>query len=144
MLFEDLSALLQSSVFHRWLGVELTRTAPGEVDLRLPFRAEFADSEEAVNIHGGILATLADIAACFAVISQTERDAVSVDLHIDYLRLATPGDLIARARAVKVGRTLGHADVEIFSSDGKLVAIARSKMVTNLPDRTSLNKKAEQ
>lgn len=139
---EELAGFLKSSVFHRWLGVDLVRSAPGEVDLLLPYRPEFSDSEDAVNIHGGILATLADIAACFAVISQTGHDAVSIDLHVDYLRLAPPGDLSAKARAIKVGRTLGHADVEIFGHDGRLVAVARAKMMTSLPDRQTPSKPA--
>jgi uncharacterized protein (TIGR00369 family) len=143
VLLDDLSTLLKSSALHRWLGVELTHAESGKVEIRLPFRSEFADDEHSVNIHGGIISTLADIAACFAVISQTLQDAVSVDLHVDYLRMAVPGDLVATAHAIKVGRTLGHADVEIYGSDGRLVAIARSKMVTNLPDRPSLKKTEE-
>lgn len=143
MLLEELPTFLQSSAFHRWLGVEMTHCDSGAVDIRLPFRPEFVDNEESTNIHGGIIATLADIAACFAVISQTLHDAVSVDLHVDYLRMATPGDLTAKGRAFKVGRMLGHADVEIFGSDGRLVAVARGKMVTSLPERQTQNKKAD-
>ncbi len=137
----DLITLMRASPYHQWLGVELTRQEPDEIEIRLPYRAEFSGSDEGTNIHGGIIATLADITACFAIVNKTGSDAPNIDLHLDYLRMAPDkSDLIAVGRAAKVGRTIGVADVEIRTPDGRLIAIARSKVTTNTPGRDTLTK----
>ncbi|MCC6801611.1 MAG: PaaI family thioesterase [Anaerolineae bacterium] len=137
----DLKQLMCESPFHRWLGVELVRVDADEIEVRLPYRAEFAGEEGGTNIHGGIIATLADITACFAIMSQIDRDVPSIDLHVDYLRMAPVGhDLVATGRAVKVGRTLGIADVQISTDEGRVIAIGRAKVVTSAPNRETLTR----
>jgi len=44
---------------------------------------------------------------------------------VDYLRPVPKGALTATARAVKAGRSLAVADIEVVGEDGKLVAIGR-------------------
>jgi uncharacterized protein (TIGR00369 family) len=132
----DLARLMRSSAYHAWLGVELVRAHAGEVEVRLPYRAEFAGDETGTNIHGGIISTLADIAGCFAMISATGRDAPTIDLRVDYLRMARPGDdLVAVARTIKAGRSIGLADVEVRAPDGRVVAVARGTFATGAPQR---------
>jgi uncharacterized protein (TIGR00369 family) len=135
----DLRQLMRMPAYHRWLGVELVRVGHDEVEVRLPYREEFLGDETGTNIHGGIIATLADIAACFAVISTVGRDVPTLDIRVDYLRMAPPGQaLIAVARTIKAGRTIGLADVEIRTDGGRVVAVARATFVTSTPGRETL------
>ena len=135
----DLHQLMRMPAYHRWLGVELVRAGDGEVEVRLPYREEFLGDDAGTNIHGGIIAALADIAACFAVISAVGRDVPTLDIRLDYLRLAPPGQaLIATASTVKAGRTIGLADVEIRTDSGRVVAVARATFVTGSPGRETL------
>jgi uncharacterized protein (TIGR00369 family) len=55
-----------------------------------------------------------------------------VDLRIDYLRPAR-GSLRVTARAVKVGRTLGVADIEVRDEEDRLVAIGRGTYLVPRP-----------
>ena len=57
--------------------------------------------------------------------SRLGRWVATIDLRVDYLRPALKGDLVALARAIKVGRTVGVADVELRDSKGAVVAIGR-------------------
>ncbi len=135
----DLHRMMRIPAYHRWLGVELVRAGDGEVEVRLPYREEFLGDEAGTNIHGGIIAALADIAACFAVISAVGRDVPTLDIRLDYLRMAPPGQaLIATARTVKAGRTIGLADVEVRTDGGRVVAVARAAFVTSTPGRETL------
>jgi uncharacterized protein (TIGR00369 family) len=121
---------LQQSPYHRWLGVELIKAGQGEVHIRLPYRPEFQGGDDAPNIHGGIIATLADIAACFAVISSAGHDVPTLDLRLDYLRMAPVGqELVAVARTIKPGRTISVADVEVRSGD-RVVAVGRGTFLS--------------
>ncbi len=127
----DLATMIQASPYHRWLGVKLVRAGNGEVEVHLPFRDEFLNDDEGQSLHGGIIATLADIAGCFAVIDAVQHDVPTVDLRMDYLKAARRGDnLIAVARTIKAGRNIGVADIEVRTEDGRLVAVGRGTFFT--------------
>ena len=105
----------------------------------LPFREEFLASDDRSNVHGGIISTLADLTTCFAMMSSTGKDAPNMNLQVDYLRMVGPDtDLIAHGKAVKTGRTVGVADVEIRTPEGRLVAVGRSTLVNSAPPRETL------
>ncbi len=124
----DLAALLQQSPYHRWLGVRLEQADAASVAIRLPYREEFAGC---AFIHGGIIASLADIAGCFAVIAAVGRDVPTLNLRVDYLRPSSAGSgLVGVGHTVRVGRTMGVADVAVSTDGGVLVAVARGDFPT--------------
>jgi uncharacterized protein (TIGR00369 family) len=116
---------VEHSPFHRLIGLELTRAEEGEVEMRLPWRDDFRRHDGSDWYHGGILSALIDIAGDYAIASKLGRWVATIDLRVDYLRPARQGTLTARARAVKVGRTVGVADVELRDGQGAVVAIGR-------------------
>ena len=137
----NLADKIAQSPYHRWLGVELLSAKAGEVEARLPFREEFLASDDRLSVHGGIISTLADLTTCFAMMSATGKDAPNMNLHVDYLRMVGPDtDLIARGKAIKTGRSVGVADVEIRTLSGRLVAVGRSTLVNNAPPRETLTR----
>jgi uncharacterized protein (TIGR00369 family) len=127
---------MRQPAFHRWLGVELVRAADGEVEVRLPYRPEFAGDAQGHNVHGGVIATLADIAGCFAVMSAVGHEVPTLDLRMDYLRMALPGEeLRAVARVLKAGRTPDRGGAGRVSH---LSAKSRD------PDQAALGRKAQE
>lgn len=105
-------------------------SATGTVVIKMPFRPEFRRSPDAIGYHGGVIAGLIDLAAHAAVAVRIGRMAPTVDLRIDYLRVAPHGDLIATATVLRAGRTLALADVEIRDTDTNLVAVGRGTFST--------------
>lgn len=103
----------------------------GTVVVRLPFRNEFRRRGDSPFIHGGVIASLADLTAHAAVAVQVQRMVPTIDLRIDYLRAAPEGDLIATGRILIVGRSIGRADVEIAGVSGKSLAVARGTFSTH-------------
>ncbi len=116
---------LASSPYQRFLGLTLTRAEDGLVEIRLPFREEFLRQDDSDWLHGGILSALIDIAGDYAIVTKSGVGVPTVDLRVDYLRPARRGDLVAIARTVRVGRTIGVADVEVRDTGGVLVAVGR-------------------
>jgi len=115
---------IAGSAFHRGLGLEVLEASPGVVRLSMPAR------EDQLNllgsIHGGILATLADIAMGLAVRTEAgeERRHTTIDLDIRFLRGAGPGSLTAEGRTVRVGSRIAVAEARVASEDGVEVARA--------------------
>jgi uncharacterized protein (TIGR00369 family) len=116
-----MSAHLQvdKSPFHRLIGLELVRAQDGDVEMRLPWRDELGRADGSDWFHGGVLSALIDIAGDYAIASRLGRGVPTIDLRVDYLRPARRGNLRALARAVKVGRTVGVADVELRDANGR-------------------------
>lgn len=123
---EEVQAGLDSSPFQRVLGLVATgldRDA-GQVEFAVPFKQAIARQAEGRQVHGGVIASVIDIAGDYAVSVRLGHFVPTVNLRTDYLRPAV-GDIRVVARVVKLGRTLGHADVEVFDSSDRQVAIGR-------------------
>lgn len=101
--------------------------------IRLPFHEQLGRSAMTKYFHGGVIAALIDIAAHAAIAVQIGRIAPTIDLRIDYL-LPAPGiDLYATARAIRVGRSIARADVDVCGEGTPLLAVGRGTFSTLAP-----------
>ena len=89
--------------------------------------------------HGGILMTLADSIACFAIMTRTGPDQImtTTDMNIRFLAPCLT-DLTAMARIIKLGKTLCPVQVGLFDADMKKVALATISymLLDKMPTRT--------
>ena len=128
---KDIAQLLRNTLaegrFQQFMGLELLDfdAVAGTVCLRAPWRLEFERGPGTLQWHGGPMAALIDIAGDFALIAKLGRGIPTIDLRIDYLRPAVDTDLIARARTLRAGRTVGVVDIELSDKQGRLVAVGR-------------------
>ncbi len=124
---DTLRALLAAGAFHGFLGLELVSADTGtrEIVLRLPFKPGFERLPGTGQIHGGVVSAVIDIAGDFALIMLLGRPIPTINLRVDYLSTAVDTDLVATARVVRAGRSVGVVDIEIADPDGKPVAAGR-------------------
>lgn len=121
-----IEALLTGPAYHQWLGLELLDAGSGSVVIGMACRPDFGGNTDGTYVHGGLLATLADIAGDFALVTQVGIGLPTIDLRIDYLRPAALDDYLrATATVVRRGRTLGVADVVVTNGDGRELAVGR-------------------
>jgi uncharacterized protein (TIGR00369 family) len=78
------------------------------------------------SFHGGLLMTLADSTACFAIFTKTGPNVhlTTTDMSIRFLAPCL-SDAFAKAKVIKVGRTLCPVTVNVFDSQSKQVALAQ-------------------
>jgi uncharacterized protein (TIGR00369 family) len=131
--FETLAAKVRNCPFHIWLGVELVSLDETGIVIRMPWRAEFVSDPDRGYAHGGVLASLIDLAADYAVAARLGRGAPTIDMRVDYHRAAMPGPLIARAQVIKIGGTLATAEARIFDERDELIASGRALFFTRAP-----------
>jgi uncharacterized protein (TIGR00369 family) len=122
---------MQRPPLHAFLAPRAHAVDPvsGEVVIRMAFRPEFGRDPVDIGYHGGILASLIDLAGHAAVAVKIGKPAPTIDLRIDYLRPAPGVELEARARVLRAGRAIGRADIEVLA-DGVLVAVGRGTFST--------------
>jgi len=78
------------------------------------------------SYHGGLLMTVADSVACFAIMTRTGPDEplTTTDMNIRFLAPCLT-DVTAVARVIKLGRTLCPVHVDLFDANESLVAVGQ-------------------
>lgn len=120
--------------FRDHLGIKVVSAGNGEAHALLPFDASLTNMDGV--FHGGALMTVLDIAMAYACGSTQEnaKNAVTVDLHVQFLRPGA-GDLHAWAVVTRKGRRLVFAEGRITDAHQEVVARAQGVFQLRLPDR---------
>lgn len=92
------------------------------------------------SLHGGILMTIADSIACFAIMTRTGpgQPMTTTDMNIRFLRPCLT-DASAVARVIKFGRTLCPVGVDLYDAAANHVAVAQVNyiLLAKMPKRES-------
>lgn len=128
----EVGKLLAASPYIAFLGLTCDDLdqAGGAITLRMPMRPELERSGGTGQFHGGPIAGLIDTAGDFAILLSVGAPIPTVNFRVDYLRPAFGSHLVAHARARRVGRSVGVADVDVVDAEGRLLAIGRGTYST--------------
>ncbi|WP_319457983.1 MULTISPECIES: PaaI family thioesterase [unclassified Mycobacterium] len=123
---EVMAQFLPQSPFVTKLGIVAETLDGDEVRLRMPWDPTNVTLGDMV--HGGAIATLADVtvmAAAWAGVAAAESlRGVTVSMSMQFLAPARATDLIGVGRVLRQGKTLVNCDVDVVTPDGELVAKA--------------------
>ena len=114
------------------LGVVIERLDNGVARMRVPYREDFI--RPGGTIAGPVMMSLADLAVYGAVLSMIGpvELAVTTNLNINFLRRPLPGDVIAEARILKLGKRLAVGEVRLFR-DGEDELVAHVTATYSIP-----------
>lgn len=126
---QEIEQKLLQGPYHQWLGLKVQSAGEGEITLLAPFREEWVVNAAGGYIHGGILATLIDLAADWALVAWTGKGVPTLNVHVDYHRPAR-GDLTVKAKVIKRGKLASSAEAWVYDADGQLVASGRGLYAT--------------
>ena len=111
------------------LGIRFVSFADGRVTLSLPYDKKLIGNPLTGVLHGGAITAVLDAACGMAVLVKLALPipVATLDLRIDYLKPATPGqEVFARAECFKVTRSIAFVRCEAFHDGGEadIVAVA--------------------
>ena len=117
---------LERAPFSALLGLRIESRSNGTAVVRMPFSPTLLnDGGPQAPIHGGAIASLADVAACAAVwsLDATTRSA-TISMTVNYTGMASQSTLVALATVRRHGKRLASVNVEIRDEAGALIADA--------------------
>ena len=123
----ELQRKLDVSPFGKFLGLRVTAADPDrqQVVMALSMRPELERSPGSGQYHGGVIASVIDIAGDFALILSIGAGVPTINIRVDYLRPAHDTGLAATATVRRAGRTIGVVVVDVRDDTGRLVAVGR-------------------
>jgi uncharacterized protein (TIGR00369 family) len=127
----------QHCPFNRWLGVEIAATGPSGPSIKLTMRDDLVGTALHQRLHGGVIASVLDIAGGFTVmlaIAEKYADETveqvlkrferigTIDMRVDYLRPGVGREFVARADVTRLGGRVGATQMQLVGDDGALIA----------------------
>jgi len=103
---------------------------------QLASKISFEDLRPGGTVSGPAMFALADMAFYIARLAMIGPQALTVttSCNINFMRKPAPGDLLAKARILKLGSSLSVGDVELFS-DGMDKPVAHASLTYSIPPR---------
>lgn len=116
--------------FMRSIGAVLSSVEPGAVTLTCEANSRL--TQQHGLIHGGVIASLADVACGYAALSlmPETKEVLTVEFKINFVRPAGTPKIIAVAKVVQSGRILTVCEATVFeSSQTKMIAKMTATMM---------------
>ncbi len=107
----------------RLLGMNVVAMANGVAELEMPYDTKLIGDPETGVIHGGAVSALMDTCGGLAIFAHPLQaiTTATLDLRIDYMRAATPGQtILARAECYHMTHTVAFIRAQAFDDNRDL------------------------
>jgi uncharacterized protein (TIGR00369 family) len=112
------------------VGFRMTEADPGRVVFEIEVGPQHASPLG--TLHGGVVCDVADAAlgCAHASLLDDGESFTTLELKINFLKPVWSGRLVAEAKSLRFGRTVGLTECRVTDEQGSLVAYATSTLMT--------------
>ncbi|MHA1931504.1 MAG: PaaI family thioesterase [Promethearchaeota archaeon] len=126
---EDLKKVLYKRIpYYSTLGLILQEIGNGKATFEILIKEELTQNG---MIHGGVIASLIDSACACAAFSLIYPNgyATTIDLQVEYLKPATKGKLIGKAKCMRAGINIIFCKAKVWDDEGELISTGSSQLL---------------
>jgi uncharacterized protein (TIGR00369 family) len=134
MSIEQVQEIIDRGPYLSWLGLKVLSIDKETIEVRATWREEWVANLKLMQTQGGILAALIDFAADFVLFETIGKPVPTIDLRVDYHRMAKPGDLIVKAKVIKLGKQFSVCEAYVYDLENNLIASGRGTYVMPTPE----------
>ncbi|MDA1113106.1 MAG: PaaI family thioesterase [Planctomycetota bacterium] len=131
---EGVMITFDETPINKFLGLQLIQSDPSGGQVLLPDCENFI--QEGGVVHGGVLSTLADTAAVYAILPHLEKgkSMTSIEFKMNFFRPGRTGKggLLAVSKIIKGGRSVNVCESTIFQDDVELAKGTFTYLTLNL------------
>ncbi|HLP29060.1 MAG TPA: PaaI family thioesterase [Candidatus Didemnitutus sp.] len=129
---ETILGHLERQEFMKHIGCRLTVIEPGHVEAVIDLAKQH--QQQIGLVHGGVTATIADVAAGFAgfTLVGPNEHTVTAEIKVSYLRKGRGSRLRAVGRVIKAGTAFHFCEAEVFCQDESGVETLIAKATTTM------------
>ena len=126
---------LESLPFAVDYGFRVDSLGSGTATVRAPYQESFL--RPGGTISGPVIMGLADYALYVAILTKIGlvELAVTTNFNINFLKRPEPGDLLAVASVIKIGKRLAVGEIEVYLDGGESM-IAHATSTYSIPPKT--------
>ena len=116
------------------LAVQIVSLDDGYCETKVPRKLSYDGVFK--SFHGGLLMTIADSTACFAIFTKTGPfiKLTTTDMNIRFLAPCL-SDVTAKATVIKAGRTMCPVAVDLYDAEDNHVAVAQVNYILLKPSQ---------
>ena len=137
---KDYAARIRASFerqhFMSLIGAQLTKVAPGGVEIQLPFRKDL--TQQHGFFHGGLIGTIADNAGGYAsfTLMEASDSILTLEFKLNIMAPANGNLLISRARVLRPGSrvTVSQSDIYVVRDDTEYLCATMLGTFMTMPD----------
>ena len=134
---KDIEEKLERQFFMKLINLKLTNIEEGLIEGELD--VEQMHKQQKGFVHGGVIATMADVVAGFAAVSLVPKDyhVVTAEIKVSYLNPGLGDKLYAKGWVLRQGRRINFCEAEVYTFKGNeklLVAKASATMASISPE----------
>jgi uncharacterized protein (TIGR00369 family) len=134
MNIQEVQAVIDRGPYLRWLGLRVLEINKEMIEARATWREEWVANLNLMQTQGGILAALIDFAADFALFETLGKPVPTIDMRVDYHRMAKQGDLIVKGKAIRIGKQFSVCEAYVYDLENKLIASGRGTYLMPVAD----------
>lgn len=117
-----------TSLFNKWLGLEVESASEGEVQLSLIWRDELG--QYSGFLHAALIGGLIDTACGFAAATVAGPKVLASNFTVNCLRPAVGEKFIAKGKVIKAGKNQIFTACDLFAiNDGKAKLVANGQAI---------------
>jgi|TARA_B110000967_G_scaffold206366_1_gene252888 uncharacterized protein (TIGR00369 family) len=124
----DIQYRIDQSLFHQLFKPEVLAIDNEQLELKLQVSMcpQFERQPGTKQWHGGVLASLVDIAGCYALMLVAKGPMLTLNFSTDFLKLAVSDTLTATAKVTRSGRRVGFVEVIVRNQEQDEVVTGRA------------------